>query len=374
MATRTVVCPDCDAPLSPGRLSCSFCGALVASVASRARTMRISDDPPPAPALEGIAAPKPARSRSRSTKVARTPDDGAALGATPAVVDAPDADAADPADGRGAVEPRAFESAAVPPAPTAVAAEPMQPAPTAVAAEPMWSALTAPPAEPRPTAPPAEPPAAPPAVNPPPVAPFGAEPPGPSAPPAVPPAPPTPRNPAGAYLPPSAVLPPAEALPLPAAKRAAGEERRKVVSPGAFGSIQLSVSPRAGSTAIAGGAGMAILGFLLPWADIVLGSATMGGYFDRWGLAGPGHAIVLAFVAAVAGLAVIADRLPRWARPRIVAIGIAGLLFGLVWPYVFGPYNASLGVFFVAVGAVVMLGGGVLDLLLSRHGDRAASV
>ncbi len=37
MATKTVVCPECDSPLAPGRFSCSACGALVASVATLSR-------------------------------------------------------------------------------------------------------------------------------------------------------------------------------------------------------------------------------------------------------------------------------------------------------------------------------------------------
>src|SRR5688500_6523236 len=39
MATRTVVCPECDAPLAPGRFACGECGALLATVASGSRSL-----------------------------------------------------------------------------------------------------------------------------------------------------------------------------------------------------------------------------------------------------------------------------------------------------------------------------------------------
>jgi hypothetical protein len=183
------------------------------------------------------------------------------------------------------------------------------------------------------------------------------------------------RNPAGAYLPPSAVLPPAEALPLPNARAAskAGADGEAAAATG-LAAIQLAISPRAPSLMIAGGAGLAILGFLLPWADYVLGASGMSTYFDRWGLAGPGHPIVLALVAVLAALALVEEWLPPRARPRTVAVGIACLLFGLAWPYLAGPYNASLGIFFVTAGAVLVLTGGLLGSAMSRHADGSANV
>lgn len=183
------------------------------------------------------------------------------------------------------------------------------------------------------------------------------------------------RNPAGAYLPPSAVLPPAEALPLPNARAAskAGADGDPAAATG-LAAIRLAVSPRAPSLMIAGGAGLAVLGFLLPWADYVLGATGMTTYFDRWGLAGPGHPIVLALVAVLAAVALVEERLPPRARPRTVAVGIACLLIGLAWPYLVGPYNASLGIFFVTAGAVLVLAGGLLGSAMSRHADGSANV
>ncbi len=41
MATKVVVCPECESPLVPGRFSCSGCGTLLASVASVSRPFAV---------------------------------------------------------------------------------------------------------------------------------------------------------------------------------------------------------------------------------------------------------------------------------------------------------------------------------------------
>jgi hypothetical protein len=122
------------------------------------------------------------------------------------------------------------------------------------------------------------------------------------------------------------------------------------------------------------GAGLAALGFLLPWAGIVIGSGRIGGYLEQWGLAGPGHVVVLALVVGLALLALIAERLPRWVRLGLPSIALACLLTGLVWPYLVGPFDAMIGVYVVAVGAIVMIAGGLLDRVATRHVEVAASV
>jgi hypothetical protein len=202
---------------------------------------------------------------------------------------------------------------------------------------------------------------------------------------AAPVEPATSRVPAGAYLPPSAVLPPAETLPLPGTARPNQSANGKNPADGTTTSTswRLRFGEDAGplglptdlpTRVVMLGAGLALLGFLMPWADIVIGSGTMDGYVARWGLAGPGHPIVLILVAGLFGLALIADRLPRWARLGLPSVGLAGLLIGLAWPYLAGPFDASVGVYVVAVGALVMIAGGLLDRIASRHAEPAASV
>jgi hypothetical protein len=122
------------------------------------------------------------------------------------------------------------------------------------------------------------------------------------------------------------------------------------------------------------GAGISGLGFLLPWANYIIGNGKIGGYLDQWGLAGPGHVIVLALIAGVALLALFAAQMPRWVRVGLPSICLAFLLSGLVWPYLVGPYDALIGVYVVAVGAVIMIGGGLLDRIATRHAESPASV
>jgi hypothetical protein len=194
------------------------------------------------------------------------------------------------------------------------------------------------------------------------------------------------RVPAGAYLPPSAVLPPGEALPLPGTVRPV-EGPEATTHPPRMRSLSTDFHLQLGegtgplgmpadtpTRIVVLGAGLAGLGFLLPWADIVIGSGRIGGYLEQWGLAGPGHLVVLALVVGLAGLALVAERLPRWVRLGMPSIAIASLLTGLVWPYLVGPFNASIGVYVVAVGAIIMIAGGLLDRVATRHAEPNASV
>jgi hypothetical protein len=122
------------------------------------------------------------------------------------------------------------------------------------------------------------------------------------------------------------------------------------------------------------GASVSGFGFLLPWAKYVIGNGKIGGYLDQWGLAGPGHLIILALIAGIGLLALFAAQMPRWVRVGMPSIGLACLLAGLVWPYLVGPYDALIGVYVVAAGAVVMIGGGLLDRIATRHAEPTASV
>src|SRR3954470_10134710 len=54
MATKVVVCPECESPLQPGRFSCSSCGAVLAAVATVVRSFA----PPPAESPVVAAVPE----------------------------------------------------------------------------------------------------------------------------------------------------------------------------------------------------------------------------------------------------------------------------------------------------------------------------
>jgi hypothetical protein len=185
-----------------------------------------------------------------------------------------------------------------------------------------------------------------------------------------------PRTPAGSYLAPSAVLPPLDAA----------ASRDGHVTPVAGGHPDVEPKSQAtlaetldafGITAdtprlmIGAGAAIAALGFLLPWAEVVIGSGLAGSYWARWGMAGPGHWIVVALLVALVGVALARDRLARIPRGPI-AIGLGMLLVGLVWPYLFGVIGHSVGVWLVLVGAIVLAVGGILDL--RRHATASPDV
>lgn len=118
------------------------------------------------------------------------------------------------------------------------------------------------------------------------------------------------------------------------------------------------------------GAALAAVGFILPWSSSVIG-ATGVGYFDRWGLAGPGNAVVVIGLLVVLGLGLVQNPIPAWIRVGIPGIALGALLVGLAWPYLLGPLGAQAGLIAVAAGAAALLVAGVLAIATDRHvGDR----
>ena len=393
MATKTVVCPECDSPLAPGRFSCSVCGALVASVATMSRSFAPGAEPL-ASSADAPAAPPVAQAvawPSEVTSPAAAYVEAAQVATQVATAPVPQQSAPAPAPVRKPRTPAMPRRPKAPPVADhafgtngSAAPEPAPPVPAPIVPQPPASWGVAQPAPAQPAAPP-------------PVAPIAAPMPAaaPSWPdrPAWPPvrtidavAPPVEpaaaRVPAGAYLPPSAVLPPAEALPLPGAARAtaptdgwadaSGSTGRRMRLGEGAGPLGLPID--VATRIVLLGAGISLLGFLLPWADIVIGSGVMDGYVAQWGLAGPGHPIVLLLVAALFGMTLMIERLPRWARLGLPSIGLACLLIGIAWPYLAGPFDAAIGVYVVAVGALVMIAGGLLDRIAARHVEPATSV
>jgi hypothetical protein len=198
--------------------------------------------------------------------------------------------------------------------------------------------------------------------------------------------PPQPR--AGAYLPPSAVLTTVgEASEAARAKSSAGPASAAAASSSNSGAVHDAAPtvPRSRRwpeidgafppQAVVVGAALAALGFLLPWAPIVIGSTHTGGYLDQWGLAAPGHAALLLVIAALGAAASQVDRLPGWARPGLPAVILSGVLIGLVWPYLFVVgFQPSAGVYLTLIAAIVLVAGGLLDLWVTRHAGDARPV
>jgi hypothetical protein len=348
MATKTVVCPECDTPVVPGRLSCSACGALVASVASAVRMFS-----PPEPAVPPVLQPatNPKQRKAKASEVRPLPDsDDAPLAGN--VDDHP------PEDPRVAVAAEPVAKAVAWPEPVAgpiATPEPARTPDVLAAVQPSWPETPAWPPQRPPSVPVVQDPAA------------------------------ASRVLAGAYLPPSAVLPPGEALPLPngaqpatpapaAAAPTVGAARKESRFGLGDADGPLGLPADAPIKTIAGGAGIAAFGFILPWAEIVIGSKAMGSYLDQWGLAGPSHPLVLLGLLVLGGVALAADRLPRWISPGLPAIGLGAFLVGLTWPYLTGPFRASIGVYVVVVGALVLIIGGLAHRAARRHEDATASV
>ena len=137
-----------------------------------------------------------------------------------------------------------------------------------------------------------------------------------------------------------------------------------------LGSIDAAkVEEFAGWLAVAGSA-LAAVGFLLPWSDSVVGASGVG-YFDRWGLAGPGHPLVVLGLLGVLALGVVRNPVPVWVRVGLPGLGLGALLIGLVWPYQLGPLGADPGALAVTVGAVMLVAAGIIALA-GRRSDRHA--
>lgn len=197
----------------------------------------------------------------------------------------------------------------------------------------------------------------------------------------VPPTP-EPLAPAEPALPPPVIATPA-GLPAPArawagmADIAEGDAAPAVVDARDTDSLERLLDPAHRGEAIGwvavAGSTMAAVGFLLPWSTSVIGAAGVG-YFDRWGFAGPGHPLVVIALLAVAALAVIPNPIAAWVRLGVPGLGLAALLVGLVWPYLFGPLGADPGALLSAVGALVLGASAIAALAHGRHAAGAPGV
>jgi hypothetical protein len=378
MATKTVVCPECGAEAVPGRFACADCGALVAAVGAVPLRWRPSEDvesedadgangvgtglepgyeAPVAPSepaepvesvAEVVAEPAPAPDDDAPLAAAESaqivPDAPSVLGIVEPAVDDDDDEDDDYEDDLD--EPAAFDESA----PLAAASAAVAPPPAADQSPAAALVAAAAPAWP----------------------PEGAD---------RPLSRPAPRTPAGAYLSPSPTATvPASSSSAAAAAAAVGSAAPRAAAagpaePAAEGTPRASLSETLDAFGITEdvprrliGAGAAIsgLGFLLPWASVLAGNGLGGSYWTRWGLAGPGHWIIVAALVALVLLA-LGGRSDRFRRVPVgpIAIVLAGLLIGVLWPYVFGGFDRFVGIWLVLAGTIVLGVGGILDV--RRH-------
>jgi hypothetical protein len=196
----------------------------------------------------------------------------------------------------------------------------------------------------------------------------------------------------GAYLPP-AFTPPAPIPAIPAGPAAParawaghGADRARMngssstaavpgraeASPPSTAGDRPRVAEFVGWLAVAGAA-LAAVGFLLPWSSSVIGASGVG-YFDRWGLAGPLHVLVVLGLLATLALNLVRHPLPLRLAIGLPGVGLGSLLLGLVWPYVLGPLGAGPGVVIVALGAGMLGAAGVVAIVSDRHAEAGRPV
>jgi hypothetical protein len=368
MTAQSIVCGTCSAPVAYGRLSCPSCGELLASVAGARR-----------PSSTATAVASPPRTPDVLYDVASAPTveamdghlalDGAGRDAE---AELPWADAADSTaveidqrsgwDVNGDVDDDVDGLLASEEAGEAGYADKLAGKSSSTAGH-AWAVAgasltgpTTPAYMPRPK--------------------YARAAAAPTALPLAEPAPAPPIDPPGAYVPPLPVSAIPAGPPAPArawagyADAAAGASATS--GPTAKGAKDRAIDPSriaefVGSVSIAGAA-LAAVGFLLPWASVMIG-ASGSQYFDRWGLAGPGHVVVVIGILALLSLSIVRNPIPTWIRTGIGGLAVGSLLLGLTWPYLLGPLDAAPGVLIDAIGAIALIGSGVLAIVTDRHAE-----
>jgi hypothetical protein len=125
---------------------------------------------------------------------------------------------------------------------------------------------------------------------------------------------------------------------------------------------------------VIGGSVLALISFVLPWASSgVIGSVGTG-FTAEWGLANPGHLLMIVGVLAVLVLQLMANPVPAWFRSAGLPILVGGILTGLAFAYFARPAGGGSGVAVLLAGALVMIGGGLLASRPERHGSGSPSV
>ena len=116
-----------------------------------------------------------------------------------------------------------------------------------------------------------------------------------------------------------------------------------------------------------GGSVLVIVSFVLPWAtDGVIGSRGSG-YTSDWGLANPGHLVLILATLTILVLHIVPNRVPRWVRSGVLPLLVGGVLLGLAFAYYARPFGGGTGVAVELAGALVLVGGGLLGIPPERN-------
>jgi hypothetical protein len=119
--------------------------------------------------------------------------------------------------------------------------------------------------------------------------------------------------------------------------------------------------PNGWATAVGGG--LAALSVVLPWAKNGVAGGQLGtGYLAQWGLANPAYLLLLAAGLAMLLVTILPNRLPQAIREVALPLLFGGFLLGLAWTYATGPFGTGTGVGTMVVGAALLVTGGALGL------------
>ncbi len=122
------------------------------------------------------------------------------------------------------------------------------------------------------------------------------------------------------------------------------------------------------------GSALAIASFLLPFAtDGVLGTSGIG-YFGNWGFGNPGYLLLVLAALAVVAVDLFPERSPAWIRSGLLPLLVGAVLLGVAFTYFARPFGGGTGVTVLLLGAIVMLGGGLVGLVVERHATPPPSV
>jgi hypothetical protein len=192
----------------------------------------------------------------------------------------------------------------------------------------------------------------------------------------------------GAYLPPSAVMRDAPTLSTRTTPAPAPEPTLSTRTPGldARGQepgesmpgpparvpvleLPFAIAPGVGPRLVAAGSALAVAAFVLPWipaGGVLIGGAFGSGYFATWGLAAIGNVLpfLLAWTSLV--LAVLPNRVPRYASLGLLPVFLGGAFAGMSWTYLIAPYGVGIGIWALAGRACLLLAGGSLVLRGAR--------
>jgi hypothetical protein len=132
---------------------------------------------------------------------------------------------------------------------------------------------------------------------------------------------------------------------------------------GLFSDLPFRAPDDTAGWAIAVGAGLAAIAFVLPWAQNgVVGGVGNRDYLGQWGLANPSYLILVALSLVTLLLTILPNRLPVDVRAILLPLLVGGLLVGVGWTYASSAYGTGLGVDTMSIGAVLMMAGGILEL------------